>query len=214
MAITNHERVGKALELLKSGLGPFVQREIASTYKERAATEVSQFIGEDRLNAKRPITEWDVGVPLKLMWESWNDVFRLILGHTERSQVSELREHRNKWAHQETFSGDDTYRALECSQGCGAWCWWAIRSLRATRHQARWHHSSYTVGQARLAARLSDRCGYAGIDRKTGCRAQADGGREAPTACRCAAKRTDRWRRRNDGAGTRHRLDRNPHPTT
>jgi hypothetical protein len=26
MAITNHERVGKALELLKSGLGPFVER--------------------------------------------------------------------------------------------------------------------------------------------------------------------------------------------
>ena len=28
MAITNHERVGKALDLLKAGLGPFVEREI------------------------------------------------------------------------------------------------------------------------------------------------------------------------------------------
>ena len=28
MAITNHERVGKALDLLKVGLGPFVQREV------------------------------------------------------------------------------------------------------------------------------------------------------------------------------------------
>ena len=28
MATTNHERVGKALELLKAGLGPFVDREI------------------------------------------------------------------------------------------------------------------------------------------------------------------------------------------
>jgi hypothetical protein len=27
MAITNHERVGKGLELLKGGLGPFVDRE-------------------------------------------------------------------------------------------------------------------------------------------------------------------------------------------
>ena len=27
MAITNHERVGKALELLRAGLGPFVERE-------------------------------------------------------------------------------------------------------------------------------------------------------------------------------------------
>jgi len=26
MAVTNHERVGKGLELLKSGLAPFVER--------------------------------------------------------------------------------------------------------------------------------------------------------------------------------------------
>jgi predicted AAA+ superfamily ATPase len=57
--------------------------------------------------------EWDVSVLLKLMWESWNDVFRQTLGHTERSLISELRDYRNKWAHQETFSGDDTYRALD-----------------------------------------------------------------------------------------------------
>jgi hypothetical protein len=28
MAITNHERVGKSLTLLKDGLGPFVEREL------------------------------------------------------------------------------------------------------------------------------------------------------------------------------------------
>lgn len=27
MAITNHERIGKALDLLKAGLAPFVERE-------------------------------------------------------------------------------------------------------------------------------------------------------------------------------------------
>lgn len=36
MAITNHERVGKALELLKGGLGPFVERELAKAYKDNA----------------------------------------------------------------------------------------------------------------------------------------------------------------------------------
>ena len=50
---------------------------------------------------------------LKLMWESWNDVFRKTLGPAERSLLSELRDHRNKWAHQEPFSSDDTYRALD-----------------------------------------------------------------------------------------------------
>ena len=34
VAITNHERVGKALELLKDGLRPFVEREL----KARAST--------------------------------------------------------------------------------------------------------------------------------------------------------------------------------
>ena len=113
ITITNHERVGKALELLKAGLGPFIQREITNIYGDRAATEVLRFIGEDRLNARKPITEWDVGVLLRLMWESWNEVFRLTLGHPERSLVSELREHRNRWAHQEAFSSDDAYRALD-----------------------------------------------------------------------------------------------------
>jgi len=113
MAITNHERVGKALEILRTGLGPFVQREITNVYKDKAATEISRFMGEDRLNAMKPVADWDVAVLLKMMWESWNDVFRLTLGHTERSLVSELREHRNRWAHQEPFSGDDTYRSLD-----------------------------------------------------------------------------------------------------
>jgi len=113
MAITNHERVGKSLELLKDGLAPFVQREFKNTYQDRAAAEATRYIGDDRLNAKKPVTEWDVSALLKLMWDSWNDVFRTTLGHAERSLLSEMREHRNKWAHQETFSGDDAYRALD-----------------------------------------------------------------------------------------------------
>jgi predicted AAA+ superfamily ATPase len=113
MAVTNHERVGKAMELLKSGLGPFVERELVNAYRERASTEAGRFMGEDRLNAKRPVSDWDAGALLKLMWESWHDVFRKTLGPAERSLVSELRDHRNKWAQQEAFSSDDAYRALD-----------------------------------------------------------------------------------------------------
>ena len=63
MAITNHERAGKSLDLL--------------------------------------------------MWSAWNDVFRRTLGHAARSLVSELRDHHNKWAHQQVFSSDDADRALD-----------------------------------------------------------------------------------------------------
>jgi predicted AAA+ superfamily ATPase len=113
VATTNHDRVGKAMELLKGGLGPFVEREFKGTCKDRAAAEVTRYLGEDRLNARKPIAEKDVAALLKLMWESWNEVFRLTLGPAERSLVSELREHRNRWAHQDAFSGDDAYRALD-----------------------------------------------------------------------------------------------------
>ena len=67
----------------------------------------------DPLIGDKPATEWDVAALLKLMWETWNDVFRAVLGRAERNFVSELRDHRNNWAHQQPFSGDDAYRALD-----------------------------------------------------------------------------------------------------
>ena len=35
MAITNHERVGKALDLLKDGLRPFLEREMKAQYQRK-----------------------------------------------------------------------------------------------------------------------------------------------------------------------------------
>lgn len=113
MAITNHERVGKALELLKAGLAPFIERELNNTYPDDAQAQVETFMGSDRLLAGKPFTEWDVAALLRLMWEAWHSVFRKTLGPAERSLVSELRDHRNKWAHQQAFSSDDADRALD-----------------------------------------------------------------------------------------------------
>ena len=114
MAITNHERVGKAMELLKEGLGPFVQREAMGTIEpgKQDAQALRDYVDDSALRNK-PITEWDVAALLKLMWETWNMVFRNILGPAERSLVAELRGHRNRWAHQENFSSDDAYRAMD-----------------------------------------------------------------------------------------------------
>ncbi|MCM8599234.1 MAG: Swt1 family HEPN domain-containing protein, partial [Candidatus Accumulibacter sp.] len=114
MAITNHERVGKALEFLKAGLGPFVAREIKSAIAANALSmqKVKGFV-DDPLLANKSIGEWDAAALLKLMWETWNEVFRKTLGFSERSLVSEIRDWRNKWAHQEPFSSDDAYRALD-----------------------------------------------------------------------------------------------------
>src|SRR2546428_8900317 len=100
MAMTNHERVGKAMDLLKDGLSPFVEREMRSVYQACMELSILAFAGDDRLLAGKPITEWDVAPLLRLMWELWNEVFRKSLGQAERSLVGELREVRNRWAHQ------------------------------------------------------------------------------------------------------------------
>ncbi|MCS6889332.1 MAG: Swt1 family HEPN domain-containing protein [Chloroflexus sp.] len=114
MAITNHERVGKAMELLRAGLGSYVEREVhAALQAGRLAPDAIRRFLDDPLTAQKPIATWDVAALLRLMWETWNDVFRQQLGFTERSLVSELREWRNKWAHQEAFSSDDAYRVLD-----------------------------------------------------------------------------------------------------
>src|SRR5437667_6960674 len=113
MATTNRERVGKALDLLKAGLGPFVEREFKNLYGDQALAEAQKLMMAERLDASWPFGAWDAAVLLRLMWEAWNNVFRRILGQAERTLVSELREIRNRWAHQEPFSTDDTYRALD-----------------------------------------------------------------------------------------------------
>ena len=113
MAISNHERVGKALDVLKAGLAPFVEREVKAAVKDGLGLQKIRGYAEDPLYASRPIGEWDSAGQLKLMWELWNEVFRNTLGHAERSLVSELREVRNRWAHQNPFSTDDAYRALD-----------------------------------------------------------------------------------------------------
>lgn len=115
MAITNHERIGKALDLLRDGLCPFIERELKSQYQQSWFEEVKAVLSPQQLSfagtEKDP--KWDIATVLAVMWNQWNAVFKKTLGQSERTLVSELREVRNKWAHQNPFSSDDAYRALD-----------------------------------------------------------------------------------------------------
>ncbi|MCW5970216.1 MAG: DUF499 domain-containing protein [Blastocatellales bacterium] len=113
MATTNQERVGKAMEMLRQGLAPFAEREFKNLHKAQAGAEALHYMGDERIVGKKQLAEWDVAALLKLMWEAWNEVFGRTLGRAERSLVQELRDWRNKWAHQEPFSSDDADRALD-----------------------------------------------------------------------------------------------------
>jgi predicted AAA+ superfamily ATPase len=111
MAVTNHDRVGKALDQLAAGLQPFVERELKAVLGERWA-EAAREAAPERRPAKA--VNWlDPQTLLGAMWNQWNAVFSRTLGQAERSLVSELREVRNRWAHKDAFSGNDAYRALD-----------------------------------------------------------------------------------------------------
>src|SRR5437667_3894143 len=115
MAVTNHERVGKAMEFLKQGLQPFVEREMKAQHAQRWFEEARDSVSDSQANLfgteKQP--KWDVASILSVMWNQWNVVFKKTLGQAERTLVSELRDVRNRWAHQNPFSTDDAYRALD-----------------------------------------------------------------------------------------------------
>ena len=101
------------MDTLKSGLAPFVSREFINHHKGLSDQVLQQVLGEPVQDAKGHFSSMDAAALLRLMWESWNEVYRDTLGHAERSLVSELRDIRNRWAHQESFSSDDAYRALD-----------------------------------------------------------------------------------------------------
>jgi len=123
MALSNRERVGRILEALKQGLGPFIIREYKNIYAQKGYTneiDLTLSIGshpglpDDALDDdKKLLAAIDAHACLNLMWRRWNDVFREKLGHNGRSFVSELMTARNKWAHQGSFINDEAYRIAD-----------------------------------------------------------------------------------------------------
>ena len=101
------------MDTLKEGLMQFVSREFINHYGGSFAQVLQQILKEPVRDGNEHFSNMDVAALLRVMWESWNEVYRDTLGYAERSLVSELRDIRNRWAHQETFSSDDAYRALD-----------------------------------------------------------------------------------------------------
>ncbi len=119
MSITNNELVGKALYILRAGLAPFVEQKFTERFGAETAQELQKFQVKP-LDPKNPFHRADVAILLKAMESWWVKVFRCrgcelgcSLARTERALANEMRYVRNHWAHQEIFSEDDAYRALD-----------------------------------------------------------------------------------------------------
>lgn len=112
---SEQQRIGRALDTLTSGLAPFFEQQLRKAYGDGWEDAVrSSFRGQSSIALQNG--KWDAHAVLNVMWDQWNAVFRDQLGMAERSLVSELREYRNRWAHQDHFTDDDSYRALDSAQ--------------------------------------------------------------------------------------------------
>lgn len=110
----HHKTVTIALEHLTVGLKPFVESELHRVYGSGWLAAIqSSFRRMPALKTAEGALQWDAHALLTVMWDQWNQVFRSQLGFLERSMVSELREYRNRWAHQTQFDFDDAYRIVD-----------------------------------------------------------------------------------------------------
>lgn len=110
---SNQVRIAGALDLLTRGMGPYVEKRLKAVYGDSWRRSAVGSFRDDRSRGDGQSVDWDAHAVLTVMWDQWNAAFRTELGHTERSLVSELREFRNRWAHQAEFDFDDTYRVLD-----------------------------------------------------------------------------------------------------
>ena len=123
MAKKNNDLIGSGLEILRKALAPYVKRQLKAVFKEGwwrngADSHVGRMpeLKNKLAKAKDDDARFealDIQALLTVINSSWGEAFQADLGNAGRSYVNELRDVRNKWAHQDSFSLDDTYRAFD-----------------------------------------------------------------------------------------------------
>ncbi len=113
MSISNRDRVGKGLDLLREGLLPYVE----GLMQAKFGTSWRDVVGprfELRKSADGNI-HWDKTALLRLFQipEVWRELLEPVLGKTPRSYASELIDVRNRHSHDETFTSEQASRALD-----------------------------------------------------------------------------------------------------
>lgn len=159
-----HPTVGEALGILIEGLSPFVDRVFAGVLSPSVAwPEVLRRKDEAASRRVGAYRSGDLSLQLRAMTERMGALGYPFSGHlsrTAQNYASELRDVRNRWAHNEPFTAEQAYRALDS----------ADLLLRAIGADDRAHPGSqvetpvcaWTAHQAR--ARGSGRRVEAGVD--------------------------------------------------
>ena len=109
MAVTNHERVNKALNLVRDAIRPGVERTWRGQFGHRW---VEQVRGRIR-HYGGPASPDDLAFLLRGMDATWDQFFRQTQSRSTRSYLHLLWDARNEWAHTKRFSSDETLRILD-----------------------------------------------------------------------------------------------------
>lgn len=111
MAKSTRQHVFDGMEMLPGGLVPFVEKRLESQVTGHWQVEAVQRVSGLKANGGK--INWDQQALLRVMMAFWKEAFATVLGHPERSYVSELLDVRNKLSHNENFTYDDAERALD-----------------------------------------------------------------------------------------------------
>src|SRR4051812_32647411 len=109
MVMANHERLQKCLIELRDGIKPLCEQTWAGYYGDDWLRTVN---GKLRYPDTTPASN-DLAFLLKGISSTWMELWKHQFGQAERNLVSETQGIRNRHAHNEQFSTDDLYRALD-----------------------------------------------------------------------------------------------------
>ena len=112
MATSNRDRIGRGFELLAEGLAPFVDELMSRSAAGKDWVALLEAREGQRQGGSKKFSKHDPQLLLKVLTEDWR-VFKDVLSRPEQAFATELRETRNRWAHNDPISGDDAYRALD-----------------------------------------------------------------------------------------------------
>jgi predicted AAA+ superfamily ATPase len=125
MALSNRDRVGKMFELLAPSLDDFIARSVAPHLPEESSSwtalvamkdakkgvEGKEYDRRDPQVQLRMLTE-NIPHNFKPGWYPFDDA----IGRVGQGYSKELREARNDWAHNKSFTDDDAYRCLDTAE--------------------------------------------------------------------------------------------------
>lgn len=123
MAVSNRDRIGQLFEVIAPALDDYISSVIGAVDPSAGANWIQLVAAKDKHEGKvydpldpqvqlRMLTESSITTNVKPRWYPFSDT----LGRVGEAFATELKNARNTWAHNGSFTDDDAYRALDTAE--------------------------------------------------------------------------------------------------